>query len=78
MTPKEEAVKLVSKFSKFDYQVNGFKYITEMEHEAAKRCAEICINDKLISFYEVEFYKKEDALKIFKHHIAIKAEITKL
>ena len=62
MTPKEEAIKLVSKFSKFDYQVNGFKHITELEHEAAKRCAVMCVDEILrfrlnVNYWEEVKYK---------------------
>jgi hypothetical protein len=62
MTPKEQANQLVFKFTVFDYQVNGFKHITEMEHEAAKRCAVMCVDEILrfrlnVNYWEEVKYK---------------------
>jgi hypothetical protein len=78
---KEEAQQLVFKFTVFSYDVNGFKHITELEHEAAKRCAEICIDEKIkiLEDYFLEYQligsyyiKKIDALN------EVKQEINKL
>ena len=62
MSIKEEAQRLVFKFTVFDYKVKGFKYITELEHEAAKRCAVMCVDEILrfrlnVNYWEEVKYK---------------------
>jgi hypothetical protein len=47
MIPKEKAKQLVNRLVKLTYSVNKFNYITELEHDAAKQCALICVNEIL-------------------------------
>ena len=71
MIAKDKAQELVFKFTVFDYQVNGFKHITEMEHEAAKRCAVMCVDEIL----NVGFLDTND---LYYYWNEVKQEINKL
>ena len=42
MKPIDKARELVTRFTMFSYSVNGFRHITELEHDAAKQCALMC------------------------------------
>jgi len=59
MIAKDKAKELVFKFTVFDYSVNGFKHITELEHEAAKRCSLICVDEILNTNYSYWYEVKE-------------------
>jgi hypothetical protein len=71
---KEEAQQLVFKFTVFSYDVNGFKHITELEHEAAKRCATICA-EEIIKDAEMD---PHNAITRILYLNEVKQEINKL
>jgi len=71
---KEEAQRLVFNFTVFSYDVNGFKYITELEHEAAKRCALICVEQIILSHQQWDTEQDE----WFDYYNEVKQEINKL
>ena len=66
MKPEEKAKELVNRFIKLKYSVNGFKHITELEHEAAVECALVCVDElnrksshQLYDYYYFKDVKQE-------------------
>ena len=71
--PEEKARYLVERFTVFSYSVNGFKYNTEMEHQAAKQCALICVNE----MYSLAQSNSID-VKVSNYLVDVEQEINKL
>ena len=70
MTPKEKANELIEKFKDADYNDIG--------NLGAKVCALICVDEMKSFSFDIEFHKKEHAVKIAKYWIEVKKEINKL
>jgi hypothetical protein len=83
MKAKDKAKELVDKFKirvTITFSKDSVPCVLNapMIKESAKKCALICVDEILVSLYDIEFYKKEHAIKIAKYWQKIKQEINKL
>tara|TARA_R110002153_G_scaffold169188_1_gene322003 strand:+ start:50 stop:274 length:225 start_codon:yes stop_codon:yes gene_type:complete len=73
MNPKDKARELVVFY--IEESVNS-NLLTTKEYDI--KCALFCVNQILVSLYDIEFYKKEHAIKTAKYWKEVKQELNKL
>ena len=80
MTAKEKANYLVQKFSKLEKGLDEKEWFKrEVSFNGNnKQCALICVEEMVSYLYDIEFHKREDAIKAAKYWKEVKKEINKL
>jgi hypothetical protein len=83
MKAKEKADDLVSEFI---FNCKHTEYVDDNEYKDSeiirlinsKQCALICVDEMVSYLYDIEFHKREDAIKSVKYWKEVKQEINKL
>tara|TARA_R110000782_G_scaffold198154_1_gene287206 strand:+ start:359 stop:583 length:225 start_codon:yes stop_codon:yes gene_type:complete len=74
MTPKEKAKELVQIYFNEVSDANPLEDILF----SAKQCALICVDEMVSYLYDIEFHKREDAIKSVKYWKEVEQEINKI
>jgi len=73
MTPKEKAKELFHIYFKMFYEQPLEDILV-----STKKCSLICVEEMVSYLYDIEFHKREDAIKSVKYWKEVEQEINKL